>query len=507
MLFNIQNKKKNLMKIGILGFIHESNSFVKKQTKIADFSFSRGGDIPIRWSQTHHEIGGFIQVVQEKKLGLVPLLTATATPSGALTRDTYETILDEMTRTLSENPVDGLLLALHGAMVAEGYDDADGNTARQLREELGMDKPIAMTLDCHANTSKLMVENVDATILYRSNPHVDQFERGREAVALIERAIKGEIRPTQHLEQVPIVINISKQNTREEPLLSLMNQVDRVRSKRGVLSVSLALGFAFSDVGKMGTSIVVVTDDDQETAKNMARHLGRYAWNIRDKFLCELPSPASAVKEAGLVDGTVVLMDVGDNVGGGSPGDSTVLLREVLEQGLENVLVILTDPKAVRKCLQTPIGETLTLEVGAKQDSSHGTPIEIQGILRGIHDGVFTEDEPRHGGQRKFNQGTTAVLETQEKHLIILNSIRTPPFSLNQVTSLGIDPREMKIIIAKGVIAPITAYEPITERIIAVNTLGSTSADIHSFSYSRRRYPLYPFEIDTMYPINYKNTT
>ncbi len=490
------------MKIGILGLIHESNSFVRKNTGIADFNVFRGKDILTRWSQTHHEIGGFIQAAHEKNLDFVPLMTATATPSGSLTRDTYETILDEMARTLSENPVDGLLLALHGAMVAEGYDDADGYTAKRLREELGADKPIVMTLDCHANISGLMVESVDATIIYRTNPHMDQYERGREAVALIERVIMGGIRPTQHIEQVPMVINISKQNTGEEPLLSLMNEIERVRSKKGVLSVSLALGFAFSDVEKMGASIIVVTDDDQDTAKNNARHLGRYAWNMRGRFLCDLPSPAEAVKEAGLVDGTVVLMDVGDNVGGGSPGDSTVLLREVLEQGLEKVLVILTDPEAVQRCLQTPIGKSLTFEVGAKQDSTQGTPMKIQGILMGIQDGVFTEDAPRHGGQREFNQGTTAVIGTQEKHLIILNSIRTPPFSLNQVTSLGIDPRELKIIIAKGVIAPIAAYEPIANRIIAVNTTGSTSADIHSFHYRHRRHPLYPFEMDTTYPID-----
>lgn len=493
------------MKIGVLGLIHESNSFVEKQTGIEDFKVSRGMEVLIRWSHTHHEIGGFIQAAHEKNLELVPLMTATATPSGALTRDTYEAILGEMAQVLSENPVNGLLLALHGAMVAEGYDDADGHTAKRVREELGADRPIVMTLDCHANVSGLMVESVDAAVIYRSNPHVDQFERGREAVALIEGAIRGEVRPTQHLEQVPMVINISKQDTGDEPLLSLVNEIDRARSRKGVISVSLALGFAFSDVEKMGASIIVVTDNDLDTAKGIARSLGRYAWGMRDRFLCELPSPEKAVKEAGMVDGTVVLMDVGDNVGGGSPGDSTVLLREVLRQGMEKALVILTDPWAVQECLKTPVGGSLALEVGAKQGSSHGTPIEVNGILRGIHYGLFTEDEPRHGGQRKFNQGTTAVIETPEKHLIVLNSIRTPPFSLHQVTSLGIDPREMEIIIAKGVIAPIAAYEPIAERIIAVNTIGSTSADIDSFSYTHRRRPLYPFEADTTYPLDNKN--
>jgi microcystin degradation protein MlrC len=480
------------MKIGILAFIHESNSFVRKQTRIVDFNISRDNDILTQWSNSHHEIWGFIRAAHEKNLRILPLLSATAIPSGILTRDTYETILKEMIETISKRPVDGLLLALHGAMVAEGYEDADGNTAKQLREILGEDKPIVMTLDCHANLSKLMVENVNTTILYRTNPHIDQFERGREAVTTIKRLIQDEINPTQYVEQIPLIINISKQNTKEEPLLSLMNKIERIRTKKGILSVSLGLGFAFSDVEKMGTSLIVVTDNNQETAKNIARFLGRYVWNMRNKFLCELPSPEEAIKEARLVEGTVVLMDVGDNIGGGGPGDSTLLLREVLEQGLEKVLVIITDPEAVQRCLKSSIGEMMRLHVGAKQDSFHGSPIEVKGSLKIIHDGRFIENKPRHGGQREYNQGTTIVIETKENHLIILNSLRTPPFSLNQITSLGIDPREMQIIIAKGVIAPIAAYEPIAEKIITVN-------NIYSFNYKRRRFPLYPLEKDAIY--------
>ena len=129
----------------------------------------------------------------------------------------------------------------------------------------------------------------------------------------------------------------------------------------------------------------------------------------------------------------------------------------------------------------------------------HGIPIEIHGEIMVFHDGRFIENEPRHGGQREYNQGKTVVLKTPEDHLIILNSIRTPPFSLNQLTSLDIDPREMKIIIAKGVVAPLAAYEPIAEKVIAVDTLGSTSANIHSFNYRHRRIPLYPLEKDTKY--------
>jgi microcystin degradation protein MlrC len=384
-------------------------------------------------------------------------------------------------------------------MIAEDHDDADGETVKYLREHFGFEKPIIMTLDCHANVSKQMVNNVDATILYRTNPHIDQYYRGIEAVDILEKIIKRNMHPIQYLKQLPLVINISKQNTSKEPLIPIIKEIEEHRTKKGVISVSLGLGFAFSDVEKMGASVLVITNNDYEAAERVANHIGRYTWNIRDRLQCELSSPPEAVQKTKQYAGPVLLMDVGDNVGGGSPGDSTILIREIMDQGLEKALVILTDPKVVQRCLEIPIGDKVTIEVGAKQDSKHGTPIKIQGVILQTHNGIFTEDKPRHGGQRTYNQGKTIVVKTTENHIFIVNSIRTPPFSLNQIISLGIDPNEMKIIIAKGVIAPLAAYQPIAEKIITVNTLGSTSADIYSFNYTKRRIPLYPLEMNSEY--------
>jgi microcystin degradation protein MlrC len=269
----------------------------------------------------------------------------------------------------------------------------------------------------------------------------------------------------------------------------------------GVLSASVGLGFAFADVEKMGSSFLVVADGDPDVAREQARWMAERAWGRRQEFLMDLPSPTEAVKRAASSsEFPVVLMDVGDNVGGGSPGDSTLLLAEILRQGVEGALVILWDPAAAQSCVEAGIGAEVRLEVGGKTDGLHGRPVSVQGVVGAISDGRFTDDRPRHGGQRIYDQGLTVVLETPQGHTIVLTSKRMPPFSLEQILSLGIDPESKRLIVVKGVIAPRAAYEPIAKKILTVDTPGSTSANIHGFEYKRRRRPLYPLESDASYP-------
>jgi len=486
-----------------MGFIHESNTFVSIPTTLQRFvegGIFRGDEILERWTDSHHELAGFIEGGAIHGFETIPLITAHATPGGTLTRRAFETILGEMIDLLEGDPdLDGLLLALHGAMVAEGYPDADGEIAGRLREAFG-GKPIVMTLDCHGNVSQRIVQSTTATILYRSNPHVDQRERGLEAASIIARTVRGEVQPVQALETPPLVINISKQYTNQDPARGLIGDAEHVMKQPRVLSASVGLGFAFADVEKMGASFLVVADGDPRCAREHARWMARRAWGQRHEFLMDLPSPAEAMRLTASYEGfPVVLMDVGDNIGGGSPGDSTILLDEIIRQGVEGGLIVLTDPVSAQMCAEAGIEAHVALEVGGKTDGLPSRPVLIRGTVSTISDGRFTDDKPRHGGQKFYDQGLTAVLETPDLHTIVLTSRRMPPFSLEQVLSLGIDPGSKRVIVVKGVIAPRAAYEPIAEEIITVDTPGSTSADVFGFKYRNRRRPLYPFEIDTSY--------
>jgi microcystin degradation protein MlrC len=487
-----------------MAFIHESNTFISDPTTLQMFTgrgISRGNEILERWTGAHHEIAGFLEGGSLYDFEVVPLITSHATPSGPLTRRAFEAILGEMIELLNgEDNLDGLLLSLHGAMVAGGYPDADGEIASRLREVF--DNSIVMTLDCHANVSARMIKNTTATILYRSNPHIDQRERGLEAANIIARTVKGEIHPVQALEEPAMVINISKQYTNREPALGLINDANHVLSQPGVLSVSVGLGFAFADVEKMGSSFLVVADGDPRIAREQARWIAGRAWKRRHEFLMDLPSPTEAVRMAtSLNEFPIVLMDVGDNIGGGSSGDSTILMEEIIEQGVEDALVVLWDPNSVQRCIEKGVGTEVRLNVGGKSESLYSRPITIQGVVSAISEGRFTDDKPRHGGQRLYDQGLTAVLETPQGHTIALTSKRMPPFSLEQVLSLGINPESKRVIVVKGVIAPRAAYEPIAKKIITVDTPGSTSANLIRFEYRHRRRPLYPFEADAAYPV------
>jgi microcystin degradation protein MlrC len=203
-----------------------------------------------------------------------------------------------------------------------------------------------------------------------------------------------------------------------------------------------------------------------------------------------LPSPSEAVRQAAQSQRTpVILMDVGDNVGGGSPGDSTVLFAEILRQGVSNALVVLYAPEAVRACVGA----------GVRANVRISSPVELAGTVRTLSDGLYTETQVRHGGWTYNDQGITAVVETEERHTVVFTSRRMAPMSLEQILSLGIHPERKRILIVKGAVAPRAAYEPVAGEIVVVNSPGVTADDPGQFEYRRRRRPLYPLERDAEY--------
>ena len=426
-----------------------------------------------------------------------------AIPSGTIRSQAFEEVVSELLEELSRSlPLNGLLLALHGATVSETFPDADGEIVRRIRQLLGDDIPIVMTLDLHANVSPQMVACTNATVVYRSNPHLDQKERGLEAATLMKRMLDGDIQPVQAVECPPLLINISRQYTAQPPALGLYEDTREVMTWPGILSASVAMGFYYADVKEMGASFLAVADRDHALAAKAARWMAERAWNRRHDFQGDLVSAADAVRRAAeSPHGPIVLMDVGDNVGGGSAGDSTLLFAEILRQQVPNGLVVLYDPEAVSQCVAAGVRQPVALEVGAKTDRLHGQPLRLQGKVRSLSDGIFQETQVRHGGWGLSDQGITAVVETEQQHTLVLTSRRMAPLSLEQLLSLGIKPERKQILIVKGVIAPRAAYEPVATEILLVDTAGSTCANPSTFNYQHRRRPLYPLEQDARYPV------
>lgn len=403
------------MRIAIGGIMHESNTFSTKPTDRAAFGVQRGEEILRVWREAHHEVTGFLFGAEKFGFDPYPMLFAGATPGGTVTDEAFEELVGELIERLQSAPdMDGLLLALHGAMAVESFPDGDGEVLRRLREAFGSAFPIVVTHDFHANISERLVKDSTALVVYKTNPHVDQRERGLHAAELLVRTIRGEIKPTQALAKPPMLFNILYQNTSKEPLKSIMDAAREIEGWRKVLAANVAAGYQYADVYEMGPSAVVVTDDDPRLAQNAAQRLSDMLWEVREHLVIDLPDAANAVRMAVRESATqkpTVLVDMGDNIGGGSAGDSTLILSELLKQEAEGWVCVVADPEAVQECIKTGVGQSITLNVGGKTDPLHGEPVEIHGRIRNVHDGRYEETEPRHGGKRYHDQGITAVVE------------------------------------------------------------------------------------------------
>ncbi len=485
--------------VAIGGIMHESNTFSNVPTDRAAFESGRlvfDNDILDIWGEAHHEVGGFIEGASAYGWNLHPTLVAAATPAGRVTDEAFNQIVTDLIQRIQAVPnLDGVLLALHGAMVVESYPDGDGEVLRRMRQALGANFPIVTTLDHHTNVSEQMVADSTALVIYKTNPHIDQRQRGLQAAEILMCTISGEIKPTQAFAKPPMIFNILHQYTSAEPMNSILQEATQLETGANVLAANIAAGYPYADVHEIGPAAVVVTDNDPQLAQAEAKRLSKMLWDVHNQLGVDLPDAGAAVTQAMQSDAhPVILVEMGDNIGGGSPGDSTFILSELIRQKADEFVCILYAPQEVEACIRSGVRGEINLTVGGKSDNQHGSPIPIRGRVRLIHDGYYEETEPRHGGQRYQDQGVTAVVEVEEKSLIVLTSKRQVPFSLHQLFSLGIDPRGVKHIVVKAAIAYRAAYEPIAGRIIEVDTPGLTAVNPLHFTYQNVRRPIFPLD-------------
>lgn len=494
----------DIMRIGIIGIMHESNTFIGTPTHIEDFKkdvFAIGNQIRESMDIAPHEVGGFFEVLDEAKVEVRPILFARALPGGTISAEAFDRLIEIMLEELEKaGSLDGVLTAPHGANVSENHPDMDGYWLSLLRERLGKNIPIISTLDPHANLSPQMAEAVNAIVAYRTNPHLDQRQRGCDAARLLIRTIKGEICPVMRAAFPSVAINIERQAPHAYPCRTLYDLADQMLSHPAVLSNSILLGFPYSDVEKMGSSFVTITDNNPELAQQFSNELASSLWTHREEFVGQFVSARDAIKDALNGEGPVCLLDMGDNVGGGAPGDGTLLGYEferfVQNTGAKNYRAFLSlyDPEAAAQSFTAGPGQRLRLRMGGKQHPLYEPPLEADVSVVSLHEGKFLETEVRHYGMTCFDMGPTAIVQTDSGLVIQLTSQRVYPTSIKQLTSCGIDPRQFNLLVAKGVHAPVAAYEPFSKRIIRVNTPGVTCADMRQLSYKNRRRPLFPFE-------------
>ncbi|SEE69568.1 M81 family metallopeptidase [Jiangella alba] len=488
------------MRLAMVGFGHEANTFAPSAATLA--AWERAGILEGDAIRQRHErsesilAGYFAYAAEDPAVEVVPLVYSWITPTGASTAEAFEHLSGLMLARLREQgPWDGVLLPQHGAAVADGHPDADGEFLRRVRAAVGPDVPIGVTLDLHANVSRQLVEHADVITVYQTNPHVDAREQGLACARLLGRAIRGEIRPVMALAELPLAAGILRMGTGHEPMSELLAAAREHERRPGVLSVSLVEGFPYADVAEMGMSVIAVADADPALAADAARSVAAATWERRDGFVGAAPGTDEAMRRAGAADGgPVVVLDMGDNVGGGSPGDSTHLLHAARRLGVTGVAQCVYDPAVALSCAAAGVGARVDLTVGGKVDDRHGIPFPIRGEVIAVTDGRFEDPSATHGGARVFDLGTSAGVRTDDGFLLALHSRPEGTWSRMQFSTLGIDPAGVPIVVAKGVHAPRAAFEPIASQLIWADTPGSTSADVSAFDFRHRRRPMFPFE-------------
>jgi microcystin degradation protein MlrC len=417
-------------------------------------------------------------------------------PSGLVTSVAYHTLLNRLLDLLHEaGPLDGVLLVLHGAMVSEDQDDCEGEILERIRALVR--GPLVAVLDMHGSLTPKMVEVADGLVAFNQNPHLDTYERGLEAAALLYRMLDEGVIPAKAFARPPLLLNVLATGTDRLPLRAVHAQAELFRGDPKVLNISVMGGFAFSDVQDAGFSVLVTTDNDAALADEMAQALAQVAWDQRDAAREVGLSVEDAVQQAlAAAQFPVILADIGDNVGGGCPGDGTVLLRALIESDAQDAVVTLADPQAVEQATAAGIGATIDVSVGGNVDDWHGQSVQLRAVVEALTDGQFTTGGKDHFANiygRVVEMGLCARLRCGGVTLL-LTERKTPPGDLEQLRSQGIDPQSQKIIVVKSTIAFRGAYEPIAAKIFEVNTPGLCSNQLSAFPYRKLRRPLFPLD-------------
>lgn len=500
------------MRIASGGVQHETNTYALTPTTLADFvrdsncgaELSGGEVIFDRFRNTGTIHGGYIAGAEAAGVDLLPLLCARAQPSGIVEQQSFETMLRWFLERLQQVlPVDGVLLDLHGAMVTQQHEDAEGAFIEAVRKVVGPELPIVVTLDLHANITAKMAELSNVIIGFDTYPHVDMHERGREAAELLIRIIRGEVTPVQEFRQLPLVTMPPMQCTLREPMQSLMQRVHRFEEEPGILTATVAMGFPFADIHDAGVSVLVTTNNDRELARRKADELASWLWELRDELQPQLTSIEDVIRfvEERSGDGLTIFADGSDNPGGGAPCDGTVALQAMIAAGFAGGVVgVLFDPETAAQAHQAGVGSTIHVRLGGKTDDRHGAPVVGDAYVRALCDGKFVYRGPMMQGVAD-NLGQTATLIVGGVEVVV-SSHRRQCLDAEMLRIAGIEPTHRRLIVVKSAVHFRADFGPLAAHIFDADTPGIHRPDFKLINYQHLRRPIYPLDASAVGGLN-----
>lgn len=414
---------------------------------------------------------------------------AFALPAGRVTQTAYETLRDEILAQLREGGrFDLIALSMHGAMCAFGYDDCEGDLLARMRDIVGPDTPIGVEIDPHAHLSAAMVQHADVIVAFKEYPHTDFLERGNELIDLLERCARTGWRPSRAVFDCR---TIGRFHTTREPMQSFVADMMRAEQRPGVASVSLIHGFPWGDVPDMGAKCLVLADDF-ELARDTAAEFGRRLVQIREQTFTP-PEPLEQALSTALActDSSVVLADVSDNPGGGAPGDSTILLRRLLQQpGLSACVGPLWDPETVAAAHAAGVGSRCRVRLGGKSGGASGAPIDLEAEVVGLSGEVL-----QTWAGTRMSLGRACGLRVGAISIMVC-SLRDQAYSPDLFTAVAIEPAAHRLVVVKSAQHFVAGFSALTPRIVLASGGGPLETDFTRIAYRNIRRPMWPLDVE-----------
>lgn len=488
-------------RILIAGLQHETHTFVPDKTSLDKFHILRGEDI---WRADGDAscLAGGLAVAKERGWNVLPAIAMVADPAGTVTDEVVEHWWQTLAETVARNgdqPIDGIWLNMHGAMVSESFPDVEGELLRRIRSlPACADVPLGGVLDLHGNFTALMAQHSNAFVAYRKNPHTDGKAMAAWSARLLDTLIDSGKRAVTVWERVPLMLPPVETGTAVEPMSLLEVRAREIEATHpDIVSVNVFGGFAYSDMPDAGVSFWAVTVGDVAEARRELRTLSAIAMQHKHHALpsgLTLDEALDRIQQQ--TEGPLLIVEPADNIGGGAPGDLTIVLQGLLQRGIQNAGVAIADPEAVRELWPLAIGQRKRLLIGGKSGVIGTQPIELEVEVVSKSDGKFTlEDAHSHMAVNglHWDMGNTVVAKSAGVTLL-LTSIKMAPMDLAMWRSQGIDPEKFFVINVKAAVAHRQAYDPIAKASYFVNTAGPCANDVRLLPFTKLKRPVYPLD-------------
>lgn len=487
-------------------FLHETNTFSKLPTTLASFA-ERGllyGDEAIAARRDNNtELGGFLEAGRTYRWTVTHVLSAHAQPGGPVTREAFDTLTAPIIAAAQKHAgtLDGILLGLHGAMVPDFCDDGEGELLRRLRAVLGRRIPIGITLDPHANVSRAMCDLADILVSFKTYPHTDMRMAGRHAGDILQRTMRGEIRPVTLRVTRPMLEEANGGRTDVGPMVERLARARAYEQQPDVFAVSINGAFPNADIAEVGASVTVTAQGDMARHAAFASALADDIWACRhdaiNQFLGVDAAAARCRDYQADGRGPIIVADYADNPGGGTYGDSTNLLRALLQAGVQDACFApIVDPQTVQQLQAHRPGEVVRVQLGGKTDPRFGGgPLALDVTLVALHpSGDYTGSGAMIGGLQR-SWGPLAVVRAGGIEILVV-TVRAQMLDLQQLLAFGIDPARKRVVALKSMQHFRAAFEPIAGEVIVCDSGALCTLDYAVLPFQKIPRPMFPLDRD-----------